>query len=764
MLDRPSTSSGLTTKKSLMVADYFSFPNNSSTTVATAKSRADKRQSKDDLYLVSKSSFPSRFQSFRVTNKGRLPTPDPSPRSGSPMSQEVPIVVRLHTPDSLHAPRGEGSMQSEEDGIGFAVGSPIGMALGSPSHPPAPAAWEDRWPTVPDRQPRPNLFQQHQHQQPQFQLPRTQSPVMSSPGSTNIASPQPTKKAKWKMFGMFGSKKSKYEKGDSKRAKEKQQVQQQLIGSSASIGPYASGAVPARSKTLADRNALRHKPIVVRSNTMGQSSGSGSSTEAWNPPALPQQSTLQVPGLISSTSTLRSTGGRMLDVDIPSVHMERYSIMFSNVLVPPQTSGQPPIPTQPGSASSLLARRHATLDRLKNISDSVEQEVNESDNVAHQPLKVERKPVPAPAPALIQPIRRATSPQPTKSPAFSLFPSTPSSKSRNQTTTKESSDTRNRALTAPSILPSPSNESFNLGALRKEAFNNSQVSLVVPKTITTSPVSTRGRVNEFPPPKQSFTRAYTTPSPLASAPIVTATTSTTISSNPKANDSSLSVATTASKFTPEQSNLVLDSPTSISSTASDAADVIQTGPLKPVLNEPLWKLVSPPPSNNSADTATTAATSITASPPTSVESTSTVTTSNDNRKRSPSAASGSSVKTHMTQPSVMSIDEEDTALKAAVEISIARQISISRQQRNLLRPLKTNGPGGLRRYNTVGSSPGRSPAAPSSAVYLAEDEKLSETNSSTPVLVHPEESLHVTQASMKGHQYKKSEKIVIEGY
>jgi hypothetical protein len=32
------------------------------------------------------------------------------------------------------------------------------------------------------------------------------------------------------------------------------------------------------------------------------------------------------------------------------------------------------------------------------------------------------------------------------------------------------------------------------------------------------------------------------------------------------------------------------------------------------------------------------------------------------------------------------IDESDSALKAAVEISIARQISVSRQQRTLLRP------------------------------------------------------------------------------
>jgi len=50
--------------------------------------------------------------------------------------------------------------------------------------------------------------------------------------------------------------------------------------------------------------------------------------------------------------------GGMLDVDIPSIHMERYSIMFGSVLQKPSS----------GNASALLARRQATLDKLKTVN------------------------------------------------------------------------------------------------------------------------------------------------------------------------------------------------------------------------------------------------------------------------------------------------------------------------------------------------------------------------------------------------------------
>jgi hypothetical protein len=80
----------------------------------------------------------------------------------------------------------------------------------------------------------------------------------------------------------------------------------------------------------------------------------------------------------------------LLQVDIPDIQMERYSIMFGSVL----GKGQ----------SSLLARRSRTLDRLM---------VPEKESLLTDNPK---------------PQRRATSPAPSKSPSFSLFPATPSEK------------------------------------------------------------------------------------------------------------------------------------------------------------------------------------------------------------------------------------------------------------------------------------------------------------------------------------------------
>lgn len=54
-------------------------------------------------------------------------------------------------------------------------------------------------------------------------------------------------------------------------------------------------------------------------------------------------------------------GGLMLNVDIPSIEMERYSVMFGSVLQKPASA----------SSSALLARRQATLQKLKSVAESL---------------------------------------------------------------------------------------------------------------------------------------------------------------------------------------------------------------------------------------------------------------------------------------------------------------------------------------------------------------------------------------------------------
>ena len=61
-----------------------------------------------------------------------------------------------------------------------------------------------------------------------------------------------------------------------------------------------------------------------------------------------------------SVAALPTSGGSLLQVEIPSIQLERYSVMFENVL-----KGPPP--------SSLLARRHGRLEDLRAIHENDQQ-------------------------------------------------------------------------------------------------------------------------------------------------------------------------------------------------------------------------------------------------------------------------------------------------------------------------------------------------------------------------------------------------------
>ncbi|KAJ4300397.1 hypothetical protein N0V88_003071 [Collariella sp. IMI 366227] len=69
------------------------------------------------------------------------------------------------------------------------------------------------------------------------------------------------------------------------------------------------------------------------------------------------------PGVAEPAPSLPTSGYGLLDIDIPDIRMERYSVMFSGLLSPNKTK------------PSLLERRQATtLQRLKTISDRIERE------------------------------------------------------------------------------------------------------------------------------------------------------------------------------------------------------------------------------------------------------------------------------------------------------------------------------------------------------------------------------------------------------
>ncbi|KAF2644764.1 hypothetical protein P280DRAFT_179479 [Massarina eburnea CBS 473.64] len=147
-----------------------------------------------------------------------------------------------------------------------------------------------------------------------------------------------------------------------------------------------------------------------------------------------------------STSPRTIPGDKpLLDVDIPEVHMERYSVMFSSLLQQDPSSSSNP------SSSSLLQRRQA--EQLKPLNQLT--------------MKNE--------PSHLKPQRRATSPSVPKSPSayLSLFPSantsrTPSPRLIQNTVNRPRPFHRNRSQTAPFSsphLPLPGHEFENEGTI-----------------------------------------------------------------------------------------------------------------------------------------------------------------------------------------------------------------------------------------------------------------------------------------------------------
>jgi hypothetical protein len=114
------------------------------------------------------------------------------------------------------------------------------------------------------------------------------------------------------------------------------------------------------------------------------------------------------------------------------------------------------------------------------------------------------------------------------------------------------------------------------------------------------------------------------------------------------------------------------------------------------------------------------------------------------------------------------MDDADAAFQNAVEVSIARQISISRQQRQLLRPLQARraGAGGLAGARESASPLGvKVVKSPSPTRRLADEEATKETKAiketkiNTPTLVIPREH-PVNPAHLA--QNRKSEWAVVE--
>lgn len=625
---RPSTSGSLTAKGSSrsnldkrMSKDDMFFR------TARQKQGLDKRVSRDDMYIRSRM---AEMSQYHVPVRGSTLTPEHSPNF--PVIHEVSIPIRVQTPESITS----GDI-------------PIGMALGSPPlrPDPSPSRWQAQFPPA----------------SPQM----ISSSEPSSAGAAPVGSLQRKKTGRRKLFGgLFGGGKKKEEVhglAQTDAGKSTITLARTVEVSTSSVN-VATKPTPTRSNTQAERKVPKHKPIMIRSNTMPQNVD--------EPPTQPKSAGL--PGRQGNTYRQQQANippiPSFLDVNIPDTKLERYSVMFSDLLGHPQ-------PKQ-DSAGSLLLRRQATLQRLKTIDDKVEAEEMEKERSSRQ--------------------RRATSPQPTATPQLRLFPMPSEGRVTPALDTPTSRSRQMRSNTSPGRLPSPTQATFDTKPGPSAPSKSHGPTLVVPNPFENSPPQTRKQ------PKRELEPIYPTD--------------------------------TSFHFGPDKSGLILDSPTEMDSPADE---IVISQPFKPTLHEPQWQMVSP----QSVSASSTAA-SVLSGP----------------RQRSPSAASSATAHTHATKPS-SDLDEADAAFQSAVEVSIARQISISRQQRQLLRPLQTRrGTAGAERSASVSPLGVKIVKSPSPSRRLTDEESIKETKSSTPTLIHPRES-PVNPAHLA--QNRKSSWAVVEG-
>ncbi|CAK7223101.1 hypothetical protein SCUCBS95973_005063 [Sporothrix curviconia] len=745
----------------------------------TSTAAFDRRISRDDLYLGTRAPaarsgvfhVPLRTQPATVEEAGGFDLGLDLDLPPAPTASASAWPARRATPESL---------MSGEIQIGMALGSPVRTSPPEPmssfrqlqraqtdrmqrSEPATRAAWQLQEPA------------QTYASQAAPSEQQSEQPVAGAK-TTNDAPVQRSKTTRRKLFGLFGSKRH---HDPVKSTLTSTTSNHSLVASDSSsvvmtaAAPTASSSASASAATLssAERPVTRsgnrkHQPIIVQivpepattTNIKANSSNlpALSQTAPLQPAAAPEASNgkeggrgmrpflrskasepvirkktdisgpmplglgnntmtnlnsayksndLNVPPMISSSSNIHLMPPPMLgaspylDVEIPEARLERYSVMFGNVLGSSQ-SWQP--------ASSLLARRQATLDKLKTINDRIHQEDLERNYVAATAVDAMATINGLPSPGLQ---RRATSPHVTRSPGFSLFPGRSPSAGHAHGPLPSP---RLRSNTSPVASRSPMRSDFEFLQPPGMAVTTQQQQKQSPSTQqrynninNNNPLrgNPLGVVNRKELPMKSKTM-----------PVIS------MSSSPSA-EASRSVI----RFDPSQSSLILDSPTEMEYPAAEQVQH-QQQPFKPVIQEPHWQMISPPSSTGSSSSGSSGSSG----------------SSNSRSKASGSPASTASLE--------FTVEEPDKELKSAVEISIARQISISRQQRQLLRPLKTNNLAAMSTSSSSlaaipsGNTPISATSSParSATLRLGRNERLQETKTSTPTLVEAPSSILTT--------------------
>jgi hypothetical protein len=331
--ERPSTSGGPATKFSM-------------------RRHADKRETRDDLHFNPLGAHGKGTTFYNFPLPGTLPTPANTPKSSPPLPVKS-SGPRSDTPESMDGRPAAMDLQVRQ--------AEIGMALGSPTH-------------------QPNSWQQQSYATAESTT-RSYSPDTEDASVDGSANPPPLKHkaSKWKIFGLFGGGKKTNNAQAFYQLQPEATHQTAVESDHADVSEHSSEKKPSkprgRGRTNSERKTEKQRPNTSRANTAPLNfdfQANGESTH----PATPQITIDGGPMADTAIPTAHHDyhGGLMLNVDIPSTQMERYSIMFGSVL------GKPAHTT---TSSALLARRQATLDRLKTVNEALALKVSTPHVSAH---------------------------------------------------------------------------------------------------------------------------------------------------------------------------------------------------------------------------------------------------------------------------------------------------------------------------------------------------------------------------------------------
>lgn len=245
---------------------------------------------------------------------------------------------------------------------------PIGMALGSPSQ--APPNFQAMGPpSHPETIPAPGRSRASppEHAHPLPHIP----PQNTNPTTSTISADKPVKVSKWKLF--FGKKSAQEVSKDIDKFAQGQTEEIEPIKLEVTKGKVG------RSRTITEKKSTRtlkrdkERPGFSRATTAPTASDESYVKDI---KAVPFSGIHSVDDVFANDQLnannaqnerrpSNAANNGLLGVDIPSIQMERYSVMFSQLL---ESTKESP---KKISSGNLLARRQATLDRLKTVNESI---------------------------------------------------------------------------------------------------------------------------------------------------------------------------------------------------------------------------------------------------------------------------------------------------------------------------------------------------------------------------------------------------------